>query len=324
MSKQIGHSALASLILGAAMLAVITGSSPLADESSSFSRREITIKSSEHSQLRQLALTGKSTELIRKATLTIEKNAHDSDAFYFRAFGESDSKRKLDSALIDINRAVALHPEIGAYYALKAAVLHGLEEDEAAIEASDMARKLLPEDANVWNYRAAILSCLNQPGEAIKSVNVAIRLDGHNAQYHSTKARVLARLCRWNEAIEQLNEGLRLDPTNKIMHADRASIAVRVKQWGLAISDSTWLIAHNNGLLNRERDLHTRANSYVATKQYESALQDYRAAIKLFPDDRDLHADLCKLYEIVGEKQSADKERKWLRAFDQDTTPAQQ
>jgi len=319
MSKQIGHGALANLMLGAVLL-FITVPTAAANEASSFSRRELTIKSSEHSDFRQLTLKRQSAELISKATLAIEKNPEDSDAFYFRAFAESDYKRKLDAALIDINKAIGLHPEVGAYYALKAAILHMLDEDEAAIVVANKATKLLPDDGNAWNYKAAILSRLNQPAEAIKSVDFAIKLDRHAAQYHNTKARVLAKLCRWNEAIEQLSEGLRLNPTSLIMHSDRSSIAMRVKQWNVAISDLTWLNAHNPSLMNRERNLRTRAKAYVETKQYDAALQDYQAALKLFPDDRSVHADVCRLYELMGNKQSAEKERTWLGAFDQDTT----
>jgi len=251
--------------------------------------------------------------------------ADDADFYKHRAADEL-YKGHYDHALADVNKAIRLRPDDPVSYYIKAAILESQEEDAAALVAIDYACKTCPQVAQYWQQRATILSHLGRMTESIAASDKAIRLDDKkhpNVSYHRTKSHTLRSMNRLSEAMQEVNQCVKLEPDNFSIRDDRSRLAMQIKRYDTVISDCTYVLVKPERMtrLGKADVLRLRASAYIARKQYEKAVEDYQVAVKQLPDDRSVHAELFHLYNLIGNKQDAEKEQKILNSIDVDLKP---
>lgn len=249
-----------------------------------------------------------------------ENTTQMAERLYMKAAKEVEHRETLDNALADIDRAIALKPKDARYYTMKARILEEMEDDEQAIGVIEKARQLTPCDGWVWFTRATVLTHLGRKDEALKSADRAIELSPNIPHFYQAKTRVLISQNRWNEALAPCNQAIKLWPANDAIRSDRVKILIQVGKFDEAIQDATTCLSHLPH--ERSRDLLLlRAKAYTGAKQFKKAIDDYKSIVAVVSNDRVAHSELAKLYEVINDKESARKEKQFLRKFDEEFVP---
>jgi predicted Zn-dependent protease len=84
-------------------------------------------------------------------------NPSDPLPYYYPAFVKSTKRMELEHALLDIDKAISLEPEQAIFYAMKAQILHNMQDDEIALPLIDKAMKSDPKDIEFLDLKAQIL-----------------------------------------------------------------------------------------------------------------------------------------------------------------------
>jgi len=262
-----------------------------------------------------------SPQAVAEATAAIGENPHDADAYLRRAEARGDEKSTLHLSLQDVNRAIALGGEHARYYSTKASILDQLEDDKEAFIAIDKACKLEPGNGHYWHMRSIICYHLKKNDEALRSAEESIRLVPNNAGYRQYKARALRAMGKLQECLPVLDTAIKLEPSHIPLLKDRMDVHTRLKQWNQVVEDCNRILKIEKGASNLSDILQSRAHAYRQLKQYPKAIEDLKRAETLFPDDRRSHADLLEIYELTGDKQNAERERKLIKSMDEDFAP---
>ena len=115
--------------------------------------------------------------------------------------------------------------------------------------------------------------------QAEKEYREAIRIDGLYVEAHYNLAHVLHRMFRFPEAIQEYEKVITMDANN-----------------AKALNDLALTVL-------------------VYEKDQPRALELYQKAIKLDPNNPTYHENLGRLYEMMGEKEKAQEERKKATAL---------
>lgn len=123
-----------------------------------------------------------------------------------------------------VNAAIAVRPHSDASWLLKAQVLSALEDDAAALAASEMAIRLAPRNAESHLVRGAILANMERYTEALSALSRAFRYLNSQDQdlvedLYYEKAAVLDAMNRADEAIETYKAGLDRCPDSVLLRA---------------------------------------------------------------------------------------------------------
>jgi tetratricopeptide (TPR) repeat protein len=211
-------------------------------------------------------------------------------ALYLRAVYEYNTKRTKHTALSDINEAVALDVKNPLYLRLKATILLDMDETERAMLCIEKSLQLDPKSADAWLVKARILNELSKSNQAIEAINKSINLSPFEGNCVA-KAEILTHMQKFAEAEKEME-------------------------------DLNFLISTGNSkYLSYDTHLQERAEAYFELKQYDKAKADYKAGLKLSPDNRLLHNGLLKIYKATGNTMGALAESKALENLDGDIRP---
>ena len=243
------------------------------------------------------------------------------EKLYLQAYAHCASIDTREAALNEINQAIKLDPGRVASYIVKAAILRGMEEDEEALQAIDQGLSLEPKNAMMLEKKAEILLYLRQYPQALATIDQAMALN-HGKQGHLIKALVLNRLDRVSEAEKLAAYSIKINPGNISAWGIHADIAEKQKNWQAVITDRSHLLAHHSGnAFSDSTNLGSRARAYKHLGMYKLAIPDYQAALRNFPNNRSLHADLADIYKVTGDKANYAREMKAVNEFDMDIRP---
>jgi tetratricopeptide (TPR) repeat protein len=221
-------------------------------------------------------------------------------------------------ALSQINEALKLEPGNPSIHHLKAAVLAAMDEYEEALPCIETALKLDPKNSKSWLRKAEILHNLKRNDEALACFDKATNLWGKPLK-SSVKADILIGMGRFADAEKELDHLIATDPAGVNIRGKRADICIYTGQWSKAIVDLTFLIAEATKHQNSFSELlRKRATCYTHLKQYSKGIEDYKSAIKINPDYRDLHTGLMNCYSLAGDSRAAQAEKKYLDSLDKD------
>jgi len=107
---------------------------------------------------------------------------------------------------------------------LKSQILSSLDDDPAALAASEMAVRRAPRAAEAHYVRAAVLADMERYHEALKAVERAFRHSGPDDDWlmedlYYEKAAILDSLDRADEAMPTFNAGLKRCPESQLLKA---------------------------------------------------------------------------------------------------------
>ena len=123
-----------------------------------------------------------------------------------------------------VNRALRCRPLEPEAWILKSQILSSLDDDPAALAASEMAVRRMPRSAEAHYVRAAVLADLERYAEALKAVERAFRHMGADDDWlledlYYEKAAILDALDRAEEAMATFEAGLKRCPESSLLKA---------------------------------------------------------------------------------------------------------
>jgi tetratricopeptide (TPR) repeat protein len=104
-------------------------------------------------------------------------------------------KGKLDSALIDLDKAIELDPRYSNAYSNRALVYYSLKEYEKVIQDVNSFMRIVNEqNADMINLRALANLNLNKNQEALNDYNLAIQLNPRQGVFFQNRSYLLSKL----------------------------------------------------------------------------------------------------------------------------------
>lgn len=138
--------------------------------------------------------------------------------------GSYESAGDLWEANDHVNRALRHKPADSSAWILKSQILSSLDDDVAALAASEMAARRAPRSAEAHYVRAAVLADLERYHDALKAVERAFRHlatddDWLIEDLYYEKAAILDALDRADEAMTTFEAGLKRCPESALLKA---------------------------------------------------------------------------------------------------------
>ncbi len=166
----------------------------------------------------------KASEYIDKA---IQADSGYAAAYAFRAkttlfqgtMGWIDYEGAIDSSRADVEKAIALSPNLPEAYYVLSSIQSVVEADcKAAKQSAEKAMELAPGDADILNQMGFVAMCLGHQDEAVRYVTRAIDLNPLLPENYLLLAQSLRGLGRYAEAEAALHKAIELSPNVVWVH----------------------------------------------------------------------------------------------------------
>jgi len=240
-----------------------------------------------------------------------------------------------EAALADFDAALAIEPEVTSYHYRRGLSLAALARPREAIAAFDSALRLEPAVAQVWLERGRAFEALGHDGPALVSYERALRLDARHEASLSRRAFLLQRTGRAEEAIAAYDRLLAIQPHAAFGLNNRAGLLAGLGRREEALRDLDRAVAlvpgDGNALRNRAQLLLTlgrndhalrdldragpghdagawhgmRGDALLALGRSIPALEAYRTALALKPQDRATLFGFGLAQEVRGDRSAA-------------------
>jgi tetratricopeptide (TPR) repeat protein len=192
--------------------------------------------------------------------------------------GQAQTKQLAGRAAEHANKGVKL-AQAGAY--------------EEAIAEFTKAIQLSPKDAPIYDDRGWAYHKLNRFPEAIEDFSKAIELDPKDYAGYSGRGVTLVAQNQNDAALVDLNKALELKPEDAQTLRFRAAAYRGLKQYDLAIQDFAAVLSKTDPNSSDQARLAAadlfakRGYIYNLMLQYENAINDFKEALRLNPNDID-------------------------------------
>ena len=192
--------------------------------------------------------------------------------------GQAQTKKPAGGAAEHDNKAVKL-AQAGA--------------NEEAIAEFTLAIQLSPKDAQIYNDRGLVYHRMNRFPEAMEDFSKAIEIAPKNYAGYSGRGAALVAQNQNDAALVDLNKALELKPDDAPTLRWRAAAYRGLKQYDLAVQDFTAVLSKSDPNSSDQAKLAAadllakRGYTYSLAQQYENAINDYKEAIRLNPNDID-------------------------------------
>jgi tetratricopeptide (TPR) repeat protein len=164
---------------------------------------------------------------------------------------------------------------------------------EEAIAEFTKAIELSPKDPRLYNDRGRVYHRMNRFPEAIEDFSKAITLAPKDYAGYSERGAAEVSQNQMEAAIADLNKALELKPDDAQTLRWLASVHRGLKQYDLAVADYTAILSKTDPNSSDQARLPAadllakRGYTYSLMQQYENAINDYKEAMRLNPNDTD-------------------------------------
>lgn len=202
----------------------------------------------------------------------------------------------------DFSRAIIQNPDRDDAYIYRGIICHNAGDYVQAIKDYEKAIAIDAQDAVAYSDLGLSLEALGKTQEAITNYSEAIRLDPSSTDAYISRACARGTLRDWDGALADFSEAERLDP-NAELYQNRAYVQFIRNEFELAIADATKAISLAT---NGDGDsLRIRGLARMRLKDYDNALSDLQAALKLNPKDPEVFAARGEIKEAKGDLEGA-------------------
>jgi len=183
-------------------------------------------------------------------TQAIRLEPNNAQAYLGRGIAYSN-KGDFDRAIADNNEAIRLDPNYADAYYNRGTTYSNKNDYDRAIADYTQAIRLNPNLADAYNNRGIAYMNKNDYDRAIADYTEAIRLDPNYAYAYNNRAWTYAYDLKtnYNQALADINQALRLDPNNEGFYLD------------------------------------TRGWVYLGMRDYDKAIADFEAVLRIYPDE---------------------------------------
>jgi tetratricopeptide (TPR) repeat protein len=164
---------------------------------------------------------------------------------------------------------------------------------EEAIAEFTKAIKISPDDARLYNDRGRVYHRMNRLPEAIEDFSTAIKLAPKDYAGYSERGAAEVSQNQMDAAVADLNKALELKPDDGQTLRWLASAHRSLKQYDLAVADYTAILSKTDPNSSDQAKLAAadllakRGYTSSLMLQYENAINDYKEALRLNPNDTD-------------------------------------
>ncbi len=146
-------------------------------------------------------------------------------------------------------------------------------------------------------YRGLCETQCAQYNEALADFRKALQLDPKKFDVYLARATLYMKMHEYQLALKDCDDVVKVDPLYMDAYRIRASAYNHLLRFDEAIADSTKYLANDaTPDFHRADALTKRAFAYDRKQDYQSALRDYSAAIKLNDDDGSLYLSRAIIY----------------------------
>lgn len=127
----------------------------------------------------------------------------------------------------------------------------------------------------------------------------------HDVSLYEAKSMALNKLDRGYDALALLNQGVQEHPDNPNFLMLRANEYYFNGYFDLAIMDNTTALNYTDSDSLKLKILSNLASAKHSKRDFEGAIQDYQAALKIKPDELGALNNIAASYHAIGKKEEA-------------------
>ncbi len=206
---------------------------------------------------------------------------------------------KYDRAIEDYNEALRLKPDFAQAFSDRGAAWYFKGDFQRAIADYDQAIRLEPDRAQTYTNRGAAYRKLGRIERALDDETAAIRIDPSQPEYFDNRGLDLADNGDHTSAIADFSEAIKLRPTANFL-TNQGDVYQAMKEYDRAIADYDAALKLDPRF---ERAYNNRGAAWRGKGDRARALQDYAEAVRLDPSDKtaaDNHQAIALEIERLG------------------------
>ncbi len=204
----------------------------------------------------------------------------ENDVMIYRGRGEAHFRRgEHDRAVADFSEAIRLDPRNADIFAQRADAYVGTGQDDRAFVDLSEAIRLNPKFADALTKRGGIYQSKDDYDRAIADYSEAIRVDPNAANAYISRGEIYRRKGNYDAAIGDFTRAIRILPITHPYSA-RGLAYLAKGDFDHAIADFTEVLRKYP---NDTEALENRAAAHQAKGEYESAIDDYSKFIAQHP-----------------------------------------
>ena len=163
-----------------------------------------------------------------------------------------------------------------------------------------------PDSAGAHVLMGEALDGLERTAEAIEEFKAAVKASPHEPGFHFGLGYLYRKAHQYDEAKVAFQAELEIDPTNAQAMAYLGDVELKQNDPEKALVWLNKAVQQKDDIRVAYMDLGTRCS--MDRKQYPEALAAIQRAVKLDPDQPDMHFRLGRLYQAMGNASAAEQE----------------
>ncbi|AII88011.1 tetratricopeptide repeat protein [Planktomarina temperata] len=212
------------------------------------------------------------------------------------------SQGQLQQALQEAGTLVQQFPQSAILFNIQGAVLKGLGQLDASVEAYNKALAIKPDNADAYNNMGVTLQEQGKLEEAIEAYNKALAIKPNYAEAYYNMGNALKDQGKLEEAIEAYNKALDIKPD----HAEA------YKNMGVTLQDQGKLEeaieAYNKAIIIKPDNAEAYYNMGIVLKdqgKLEEAIEAYNKALDIKPDFAEAYGNMGTALADQGKLEEA-------------------
>lgn len=250
-------------------------------------------------------------DLLRKEFLGEAEELANKAEFYFKAAANDYEERRLQDAIKNCQKSIAVLPSVTGYLNLSAYLIYSSDHrriEEAFVKGKELAQRKgdVKNESTFLSNRSVYYSGRGQQDKAASDLNRAIELDPSNAAAHFNLAALYCELSLPDKALEELEKAMALDRKSERRDLEgkgtreynlRGSINNAKGLFDAAIRDFDKAIQTNPKFYPAYNN---RGIAYVGQKHLDLAISDFDKAIDLNPQFAGAYSNRGAAYAAKG------------------------
>ncbi len=257
---------------------------------------------------------------IAKLRDTVSINLDNAETHYARGLAR-ERQGELDAAIAEYREAIRLNPTMAEAHVNLGVVFVGQGNVNAAIAEFREAIRFNPNDAEARSNLGFALASRGELDAAIAECREAIRLAPNLAPAHVNLGMAHAHQGKVDVAIAEFREAIRLDPNLAPAHGNLGAALVSQGKLDAAIAEYREAIRFNPFLgaahVGLGIALADQGRRFLWSGEYNKALKAYREALRVRPDDANVHVHIAYTHFLATRFENAVEEfENYFRSLD--------
>ncbi|MEH1931676.1 tetratricopeptide repeat protein [Nostoc sp.] len=195
-------------------------------------------------------------------------------------------QKKSDLALADYTKAIAINPQYADAYINRGNFYKEQKKSDLALADYTKAIAINPQYANAYINRGNFYKEQKKSDLALADYNKAIAINPQYADAYNNRGNFYKEQKKWDLAADDYTKAIAIDPQFFLAYINRGIFYKEQKKWDLAADDYTKAIAINPQFFLAYIE---RGNIYKEQKKWDLALADSTQAITINPQYADAY-----------------------------------